>query len=163
MAARGIKKIFATGLTEVKPSTELVDDLGDIRFENGKIYKYVNYAQSTIAATAGSVVVYKGSNGYASNIVTGDYSEGASANRIAAGVVVGAISTSENSYVWVQIKGPATLSVTLGGTATDGSPLTVVGASDKAMDLIQVTAATETVFAHAEDASAQIVVCDFPF
>jgi len=163
MAARGIKKFFVTGLTELRKSTgEAVDDLGDIRFENGKIYKYVDYNEATISATAGDVVVYKSSTGYAANMVTGDYSEGG-VKAIGAGVIGTAISTSERRYTWIQIKGRFTVNVTLGGTATDGSPLTVIGAADKALNLIGATAATENQSGIAEDASAKVCIADFPF
>ena len=160
----GIKKIFVTGITSKLKSTEQTDTLGDIRLENGKFYKYVNFNQATMTATAGDCVAYIGSTGYVSNVVTVDYSE-AGVKRIGAGIVGVAISTSEDRYIWIQIKGLATVATALGGSATDGSELVLEGAANAAMDmLVKSTGATqETVFAIAEDATAKTIICDFPF
>lgn len=164
MAYRGLKKIFATALTDVRASTEKVDDLGDIRFENGKIYKYCQYKEGTgtLDITSGDFLVYWGTTGHAAFQVTADYSDAAETTApIPAGVATAAVTT-DAQYFWLQIKGPATLTVTLGGTATDGSNLIAKGAADKALDMLTTTTAA-IVCAFAEDASAKKVILDCPF
>ena len=160
---KGIKKIFVTALGDVNLSTDLLDTLGDIRFENGKVYKYVLYSEGTAAldTTIGHVLVYVGSTGYHANTVSRDYAD-ASGQLIGAGVAVAAVTTDAR-YMWVQIKGPFTMAITLGGTATDGSPLTAVGASSGGMSLVGATAANSPVMAFATDASAKLCTADFPF
>jgi hypothetical protein len=63
-------------------------------------------------------------------------------------------------YCWIQIKGPATLNTALTAGA-DGNALTAVGSSDGALDVSALV--TDSVVAYAVDASAKIVLCDFPW
>ena len=133
---------------------------------NGKIYKYVKYAEGTGALdlVAGDVVYYVDDSGYGSSTVTADVSD-ATGDEIGAGVAVAAV-TADASYFWVQIKGPATVAVALGGSAGDGDELTCMGAADKALTLAaesDTAAQYKHVCATAIDASAKEIACNFLF
>lgn len=141
--------------------------LGQIYWgHDGKAYKFVKYVDGTanLDLAAGDVVYYVDVTGYSANTVTADVSDSTGA-EIGAGVVQAAV-TVDGSYFWVQIKGFATLSTALGGSAGDGDPLTAVGAADKALTKAAEADSTATykhVCAVAMDASDMEVICDFPF
>lgn len=133
---------------------------------NGSVYKYVLYDEGTGALdlVSGDVVYYVDDTGYGANTVTADVSDATGA-EIGAGVAQATV-TADATYMWVQIKGPATLAVALGGSAGDGDPLTAVGAADKALTKAAEadTAATyKAVVGFAVDASAKEIICDFPY
>jgi hypothetical protein len=164
--------IFAgANLTGVYTTAELTQgatpSLGDIFFgEGNKVYKFVKYNDGTanLDLAAGDVVYYVDDSGYGAHTVTADVSDSTGA-EIGAGVAVTAV-TDDASCFWIQIKGMATTAVALGGSAGDGDPLTAVGAADKALTKAAEadTAATyKAVVAFAIDASAQEIICDFPF
>jgi hypothetical protein len=124
------------------------------------VYKYVQYLEATAATdgVAGEVAYYYAPSGASAGsytTVTSDLSDSA---EVGAGVLQQNMSNAE--YGWIQIKGPATLSIALtaGG---DGDPLTPTGAGDGTLD--QPTAVTDHICAYAIDASAKIILCDFPF
>jgi len=125
--------------------------------ENGKIYKYVTYSEEAAATdgVAGEVAYYVAETGYAAHDVTSDLS---ASDEVGAGVLQA--NMSDNEYGWIQIKGPATLSIALTAGA-DGDPLTPTGAGDGTLDV--TTAVTDHICAIAGDASAKIILCDFPF
>lgn len=154
----------------VDPSTDPRHTAGQVGalFKDGamKIYKYVIYNDGTgnLDLAAGDVVYYVDDSGYGSATVTADVSD-ASGAEIGAGVACAAV-TDDGSYFWVQIKGPATLAVALGGSAGDGDPLTAVGAADKALTKAAEADSAATykhVCGVAVDASAKEIICDFPF
>ncbi len=133
---------------------------------DGKVYKYVTYDHGTaeLDLAAGDVVYYVDDTGYGSSTVTADASD-ASGAEIGAGVVPAAV-TEDGSCFWVQLTGPATLAVALGGSAGDGDPLTAVGAADKALTKAaeaDSTATYKSVVAIAVDASAKEIICQFPW
>lgn len=143
-----------------------VPALGTVVFNQNKWYKFVKYDDGTgnLDLAAGDVVYYVDDSGYGAHTVTADVSD-ASGAEIGAGVVQAAVTT-DGSYMWVQIKGAATTAVALGGSAGDGDPLTCVGAADKALTKAAEadSAATyKAVVAFAVDASAQEIICDFPW
>lgn len=111
----GIKQVFASKLTDV--DTIKRDILGDIRFEGNKAYKYVDFINSdeTIAGVAGDLVVYyaEAGTGYVLNKVSLDYDDG-DAVPICGGMLVAAVpgTSATHYYLWVQIRGYATLSAT---------------------------------------------------
>ena len=159
----GIKKIFQTGLTDVK-DTDL-EGVGTIRFEGSKIYKWVvlTNATSTVTCTAGDVLGYRLAQ-VANSVVVSDNTD-SQTKPIGAGVVVttdtvaGVAGTSY--YLWVQIKGAATaLKDILGSTPADGDALFL---STTDLTLTLATVADDPVVAFADDDSAQLIVCDFPF
>lgn len=155
--------ITATYTTLAEGNTPAV---GDVAFIGSKVYKFVKYVEGTGAldVVAGDVVYYVDVTGYSAGTVTADVSD-ATGQEIGAGVVQAAV-TATNTYMWVQIKGFATLAVALGGAAGDGDPLTCVGAADKALTKAaesDTAAVYKPVVAWAMDASDKEVICDFPW
>jgi hypothetical protein len=135
------------------------------RHYDGNVYKYVLYNDGTanLDLAAGDVVYYVDDTGYGASTVTADVSDSSGA-EIGAGVAVAAV-TDDASYFWIQIKGPATVTEALGGSAGDGDPLTAVGAADKALTKAAEADSTgvyKHVCAIAVDASAKEIICDFP-
>lgn len=135
--------------------------VGDVHFgSGGKVYKFVlfNNGAGNVAAVAGNVAYYyapSGTSAGATTTVTSDLSDSAA---VGAGVFQSAPADGE--YCWLQIKGPATLTTALTAGA-DGNALTAVGATDGTLDVS--AAATDAIVAYAIDASAKIVMCDFPW
>lgn len=157
----GAKKVFITPLDSVESTDK--EGVGTLRWEGNKCYKYVQYVEGAAATdgVAGEVAYYYApsgdgaTEGYANCKVTSDLSDSA---EVGAGVLQAAMSDLE--YGWIQIKGPATLSIALSAGA-DGDPLTATGAADGTLDL--TTAVTDVIVAYASDASDKTIVCDFPF
>lgn len=121
-----------------------------------KKYKYVKYVTAGADGVAGNVAFYVlPATDTTGTQVSSVVAEG---GGIGAGVLQSAIGNGE--YGWVQIKGPATLTTALTAGA-DGNALTGVGAG--AAGTLDVSAlVTDAVVAYAIDASAKIVLCDFP-
>ena len=159
--------MFITGIKTDQVDTTAQFRLGTLGMTyDGKVYKYVTYDEGTGALdlAVGDVVYYVDDTGYGSNTVTADASD-ASGAEIGAGVVPAAV-TADGSFFWIQLTGPATLAVALGGSAGDGDPLTAVGAADKALTKAAEadTAATyKSVVAIAVDADAKEIICQFPW
>jgi hypothetical protein len=127
---------------------------------DGKIYKLYQYdtGAGSVAAAAGNVAYFyapSGTSAGATTVVTSDLSDSA---EVGAGVLQAAPADGE--YCWVQVRGAATLTTALTAGA-DGDPLTPTGATDGTLDV--TTAATDSICAVALDASAKIVMCDFPY
>lgn len=142
------------------------DQLGDIRWQGGKCYKCVqfNNGAGDIASAANKMAEYYGPgadnvspNGYASNIVTLDSSDG---TKLAAGVFQGVVVDGDRC--WVQIKGAAVMADAM-IAGSDGDPLTLAGATADTGDLDVSAAVTDHVCAYADDISAKTVVLDCPF
>lgn len=135
--------------------------LGDhYEANDGKVYKFVKYdtGAGSVAAVAGQVAYYyapSGTSAGATDTVTSDVSDSAG---LGAGVLQSAPADGE--YCWIQIKGPATLSIALTAGA-DGNALTAVGTTDGALDVSALV--TDAIVAYAVDASAKIIFCDFPY
>lgn len=129
---------------------------------DGKIYKFVQYDSGSgpVAAAAGKVAYYYTLDGYKLNKVTCDLSDSI---ELGAGVLQAAPADGE--YCWIQIKGPATLSIALTAGA-DGDPLTPTGATDGTLDVVANDAGSgylSHVCAHAGDIADKEIICDFPF
>lgn len=127
--------------------------------QSGNEYRFVQYnsGAGAIAAVIGNVVGFYAPGGVsagATNVVTSDVSDTA-ANG--AGVLMGAPATGE--YCWIQTKGLATITPALvsGG---DGQALVLSVTTDGTLKV--AAAVTETVCAYAIDASAKIIMCQFP-
>lgn len=133
--------------------------LGDVYWgPGGKVYKFVQYKEGAAAVDGvlGEVAYYYTLDGYKLNQVTSDLSDSI---EIGAGVLQS--NVSEDEYCWIQIKGPATL--TIGLTAgTDGDLLTPTGAGDGTLD-VSATALSDHICAIAGDHSDNEIICDFPF
>lgn len=135
--------------------------LGD-HFEgpDGKVYKFVQYdtGAGSVAAVSGNICYYyapSGASAGATTVVTSDLSDSAG---LGAGVLQSAPADGE--YCWIQIKGPATITPALTAGA-DGNALTAVGATDGTLDVSALV--TDAVVAYAVDASAKIIMCEFPW
>jgi len=159
MAAFGIKKVFLTALTET--STTDKEGIGTLRFEGKEVYKWVKYnsGAGAVAAVAGNVVYYYGAGGvgtagYTDSVVTMDLTDAV----VGAGVLQAIIANG--SYGWIQIRGVATLTTALTAGA-DGNALTHVGSTDGTLDVSALV--TDPIVAFAFDASAKIIICNFPF
>jgi len=133
--------------------------LGDVFWgTGGKVYKFVQYDAGTAAAAGvtGEVAYYNGAGTFDTFVVTSDVSDSVG---IGAGVLQS--SPADQEYCWVQIKGPATLSIALTAGA-DGDSLTPTGAGDGTLDLA-TAAETDHICAQADDASENKIICDFPW
>lgn len=131
--------------------------VGDIYFGvGGKVYKFVQYIEGTAAVdgVTGEVAYYSAAGAGQDFTVTSDLSDSV---EIGAGVLQS--SPSDQEYCWIQVKGPATLTIALTAGA-DGDPLTPTGAADGTLDVS--AAVTDHVCAYADDISAQEIICDFP-
>lgn len=147
----GIDPSLAANTTpQFTPGTHGIDD-------DGKIYKYVRYniATAAVAGVVGEVCAYFAAGGAQDHDVTSDYSDSV---NIGAGVLQVAMGALE--YAWVQIKGPATLSIAATAGA-DGNAMTVVGAGDGTLDVSALV--TDHVCAIADDISADEYMLDFPW
>lgn len=144
-------------LTRIDSSPEF--KLGELaQQDDGKVYKYIKYEAATaaVAGVAGEVAYYAtvAVGDATGTIVTSDLSD---SNEVGAGVLQAALT--DGSYGWIQVKGIATLTIALTAGA-DGDPLTATGATDGTLDVSALV--TDVVCAVAIDASANIIMCDFP-
>lgn len=123
---------------------------------SAKKYKYVKYNQGagTVAAVIGQVAYYYLVAGYKTGEVTSDLSDSI---NLAAGVLQSAITNG--GFGWVQIAGPATLSIAL-TAGSDGVTLTATGATDGTLDIL--SGFTQQTCALADDISAREIICMFP-
>ncbi len=157
----GFKNVFVSSLTE--HTTVAKDQLGDIRWVGNKVYKYVQYKATAIACVAGRMMGFFAPDGHKLNQVTMDTSDQEqAATLVGAGLSVVAIAT--DSYGWIQIKGPATMSVVIVNGA-DGDPLGLVGATADVGDLdLHITAVSNShICAYAGDFSDKEIMLDCPF
>lgn len=124
---------------------------------DGKIYKYVQYQEGTavVDGVAGEVAYYYTLDGYKNNQVSSDLSDSV---ELGAGVLQAVMS--DGDYGWIQIKGPATLTIAL-TAGVDGDPLTPTGSADGTLDVSALV--TDHVCAYAGDISDMEIICDFPF
>ena len=155
--SEGIKQTFVTALTDT--STTAKEPLGSIRFgPTGKVYKYVKYSAGTgtVAAVAGSCVVWHGDDGMADFEVTMDYTDGV----LAAGILQAVIAAG--SYGWIQTKGPATM-VPAFTAGADGDQMTTVGAADGALDVVVSGAINGNIAGYAIDITAKLILLDCPW
>ncbi len=159
-AGKGLKRVFATSLTET--TSYDAEGIGALRFEGNKIYKWVKYNQGAgaVAAVAGQVAYYYAPGGvggdeYANSEVTSDLTDSA---EVGAGVLQSAIANGQ--FGWIQIRGAATLTIAL-TAGVDGDVLTPTGATDGTLDVTAAATSAPCAFAH--DASANKIICDFPF
>ena len=152
--------MYITGINLTQVDTAPTHKLGSIGMtDDGKIYKYLQYVAGTAATAgvAGEVAYYFEDSGPIDFKCTSDVSD--CTGEIGAGVLQAAMA--DQTYGWFQIKGPATLSIALTAGA-DGDSLTGTGAGDGTLDL-SAAAETDHICAQAIDASANIIMCDFPF
>jgi hypothetical protein len=125
----------------------------------GKVYKLVKYnsGAGAVAAVAGNACYYYAVSGASAGQTTEVTSDVTDSVGVGAGVLQAVIASG--SFGWVQIKGVATLTTALTAGA-DGNALTAVGAGDGTLDVSALV--TDAICAYAIDASAKIIMCDFP-
>jgi hypothetical protein len=134
--------------------------LGDVYFGiDGKVYKFVIYdtGAGAVAAVAGNVAYFYAPSGVSAGLTTTVTSDLSDSAGLGAGVLQSA--PTDGQYCWIQIRGPATLNTALTAGA-DGNALTAVGATDGTLDVSALV--TDAIVAYAVDASAKIIMCDFP-
>jgi len=156
------KVVFKTALTDTWTDATKGDPIGSIRWQedsnhNMCCYKCVRYYEGNAAVDGvlGEVAYYYTLDGYKNSYVTSDLSDSV---EVGAGVLMS--SPSDAEYCWVQIKGPATLTIAL-TAGTDGDPLTPTGSTDGTLDVSG--AVTDNICAIAGDISDKEIICDFPF
>lgn len=149
-----LKQSFVTALTDVLAATNAVQDTpGDIRVENGNVYKYVKFTGTTGVA-AGDVVCYT----TAADGVTVDGANTA----MGAGVAMAAVAAGSAQNGWIQIKGKATISGAFQGTtpAVGNRVTTALAVAPGVTKAAAVTDSTAGVILHVTN---KIMQCDFPF
>ena len=160
-SAKGIKRIFATALTET--STIDLEGVGAIRREGNKTYKWIKYNNGAgdVASVVGDVGYYYGvsgdavTGGYENSEVTMDLTDG----YIGAGVFQSIIA--DGSFGWIQVRGAAT-TTTAPKAGADGDALTMIGATtDGTLDVAALV--TDAIVAFATDISAKKMICMFPY
>lgn len=139
--------------------------------EDGQVYKYVKLdnTTATVAGVAGDVVAYAAATGHSTSTVVTDFTD-ADAKPVGAGVLMATVAglTTAAEYVWVKIKGTSTINLALAGTPADGDEL-MASTTDKTLTLRTYAGTTPAITAAgalvavAADASAKLVVCDFPY
>jgi hypothetical protein len=145
------------GFRETEVYTTEAFRLGTVHHDySGKAYKFVKYdtGAGSVAAVAGQVCYYYLASGANGHVVTSDLSDSV---EIGAGVLKSA--PTDGQYCWIQIRGPATLSIALTAGA-DGDPLTPTGSTDGTLDV--TTASTDHICAVADDISEKEILCFFP-
>ena len=150
--------MYQLGIDTTAVSTTALFDPGQLgATSDGKIWKYLEYKEGTAAVdgVAGEVCYYYTLDGYKNYQVSSDLSDSV---EIGAGVLP--VIASDAEFLWVQIKGPATLTIALTAGA-DGDPLTPTGSADGTLDVS--AAVTDNVCAIAGDISDMEIICDFPF
>lgn len=126
-----------------------------------KKYRYVRYraGAGTIASVAGRVASNYAPGGVSTGVCNEVTMDGSDSGGIGMGVLQAVIAA--DGYGWIQTKGKATLSVALTAGA-DGNALTRIGAGadDGSLDVSALV--SDAIVAYAVDASASIILCDFP-
>jgi len=149
--------VLGIDVTSVSDTAEFkLGQHGAVIGEPTKLYKYIQFdTGSASASVAGEVAYYYTLDGYKNNVVTADLSDSV---EIGAGVTPNVMT--DGQYGWIQIKGPATLTIALTAGA-DGDPLTPTGSADGTLDVS--AAVTDHVCAYAGDISDKEIICDFPW
>ena len=159
-AAGGLSQSFVTALTET--SLTDLEGIGKIRFQNGRWYKWVLYddGTDTLDIVAGDFLVYVTLTGYGLSKVTADASDGTATNPTGAGIAVATV-TVDQTYMWIQIKGAATLSLDPTGPPSDSNAI-VPSATDKAV-AVATSSDVEHIIGHILDDSAKTCYLDCPW
>ena len=160
------QQIYNSGLTEV--STAKTGPLGAIRWEPSasgfSAYKYIQYSDGSgaVAGVAGDAVVYED---YAAGLVTGDITDGeyGAVKLVGAGILMADMADGE--FGWVQIKGLSEVLANDVVAGAAGDALSAQGGADGTLDIADMAVNGIVVVGHLHDAtaSAQRMVCDFPF
>ena len=166
-----IKEMFQTKVSESwTQADDPGDNLGDIRWQNGKCYKCVefNNGSGDVASIAGYCASYyavagsaAATTGHKNNLVTMDRTDThGGAGGIGAGIFQGVVVDGDRC--WVQIKGNATLIAAAFPSGSDGDSMTAAGGAGDGF-IVTADADSEAVCGYADDASLFELICDFPF
>ncbi len=157
----GTKKVFITALTET--SLEDLEGVGTIRWQGNKAYKWVKYIDGAgdLDIVLGDVLVYVAAK-YKLSEVTADLTD-AAVQPIGAGLAVGTV-TVDLTFMWMQIKGPALLSLDPAGAGADGDVM-AAGADTSGTDKVVIIDPADnlTRMGTITDDTAKEVVLDCPF
>jgi len=156
----GVKRIFATQLTDTSLSDK--EGVGTLRWEGNKCYKWVLYDDGTanLDIVAGDFLNYLAATGYELATVVADTADADATTPFGAGVAMTTVTVT-GTYMWIQVKGSATLSIDPTGTPGDSNAL-VPSATDKAM-AIATASDVEHICGHTIDDSAKLVYLDCPY
>lgn len=160
----GIKQIFATKLTDI--DTVQREQLGTIRIEGNKVYKYclIQNTTATVAGAAGSLVGYFAATGYTSHRVVIDLTD-ADSQPSGAGALCGTVTGTAGTayYGWVQIKGACTLDTAIiNGTAGVPFHLTTTDKTGQRSNEADSTGAYKTVMGRCMNSTTGVIL-DAPF
>lgn len=158
--------VYSTPVTEV--STVQKEPMGSIRFERGKMYKYVKFRNitATVALVAGDPVAYENEDGYQNNHVVADLTD-ASNPPICAGYACAAVAgvLLTDYFGWIQIQGALTLgSEAIGGSEADGN-LLFLTTTDKTTTLAveaDSAAAMRQIIGIIRDAATKTIIAQCP-
>lgn len=125
----GRNEIFVQPLTALRSSTEQHDVIGSIRRVGNKTYKMCVLKTAPTAdvdAVAGDALCY---TDYSAHEVGVDITDAEA--KLPAGIATTAIDMSEDKgkFLWVQIKGPATVAQTVAASAAAGETIDLGSAS----------------------------------
>lgn len=164
----GFKRVYLTPLTAVDTADK--EDVGTLRFEGNKVYKYVKLQNTTatVAVAAGDAVAYDAAVGHSVSQVVSDMSD-ADSIPVAAGIVQGTVAgvLATAYYCWIQIKGPSTALQTIAGSPADGDHFSM-STTDKTLTKFVLTEAAPNTLALSlagivTDASAKLIALDCVF
>ena len=155
------RAIFKSLLTDV--DTTAVDKVGALRWDNGKLYKYVRLYNdtATVAGGAGDPVNYDALTGHSTHTVVLDNTD-ADAQPVGAGLLMAtAVGTLDTSfYLWIQLTGAAIvpLAVTSGVLGSDCMP----GTTDKTL-VVRTGVIHGCCVLTAASGANNTVLCRFPY
>lgn len=165
----GFKRVFLTPLDAV--DTVDKEDVGTLRFEGNKVYKYVKLQNTTatVAVLAGDAVAYNAVTGHSLNAVVSDASDADTA-PVGAGIIQGTVAgvLATAYYCWIQIKGPVVALQTIADTPLDGQEVSM-STTDKTLTVTEYAGTTPNIRQVAacmgvvQDASAKLVALDCLF
>jgi len=165
----GFKRVYLTPLDAV--DTVDKEDVGTLRFEGNKVYKYVKLQNTTatVAVLAGDAVAYNAEVGHSVSQVVSDMTD-ADAAPVGAGIIQGTVAgvLATAYYCWIQIKGPVTALQTIGDTPVDGQEVSM-STTDKTLTITEYSGTSPNIRQVAacmgivQDASAKLVALDCLF
>ena len=150
---------FVQGLAEASDTQK--QELGTIRDEGDKQYKYILYNEGTGGETGTQyqIAYYHAADGYQTNQVTCDLAD---SDEIGAGQLMATLT--DGQYGWIQIRGQSTALAVDVIAGSVGDNLTPTGATtDGTLDVSAVAETDHQCAILLDDtASANIILCNFP-
>lgn len=153
-----LRQIFRTQVTDV--GTTAIDTVGALRYEDDKLYKYVQIKNvtATVAGVAGDPVAYAidSADGPENSKVVIDLTD-ADAQPVGAGLLMGSVAgvAGTSYYGWIQLTGLATVPTAVGSgvlgsgfmmSTTDKTLTVATGVIFPCGVLLKATGANNTVF-----------------